>query len=109
MQNDKGFTFIEVILSLLLFSVTVAVIVPAFVIVQQERQAIRSERDGEQLILHLYHENNDLDELDGTFVHLRSTTFYIKASNNNMMDILCVSWQGGNGREYDRCLSNKKR
>src|SRR5690554_1902471 len=54
LKNSDGFTLIEMMISLFVFSVAVIMIFPAIVAVQTERQAIRVERFVEEKINSYY-------------------------------------------------------
>ncbi|MBU9712235.1 type II secretion system protein [Evansella tamaricis] len=109
MINNKGFSYIEVMCALLLFSIAVSTILPALVTVQQERLTIRQERYIEEFlnkeIYDLKSNGNVEEELS---IVNDGVEYQIHSVFSNGRTVICAYWEGGNGRYYERCLLGKK-
>ena len=109
MKNSDGFSLVEVIISLMILSMTIAVIIPALNMVFTERKTIREERVAEEMIHRIYmeffYEGVRYREEKIIF---ENTEYNLKIRDEARFTYLCVSWEGVNRREYERCLSGKK-
>ncbi|MBU9724193.1 MULTISPECIES: prepilin-type N-terminal cleavage/methylation domain-containing protein [Bacillaceae] len=105
-RSSDGFSFIEVIIALFIFSVVAGTLLPAIITVQQERFSVRQERYAEELINQIVY---DFQKEKGVeIVNYQNTTYiihrYVAGDNRKY----CVNWEGKNGREYERCLLGKR-
>ncbi|MFA9559403.1 type II secretion system protein [Evansella sp. AB-rgal1] len=110
MKKDSGFSFIEIMISLVIFSATVSIIIPAIVKVQEERQSIREERLAEEIIQLVMYRTYVEKVPFLKEVHVKhGVTYSINVSETPNLDGLCISWEGENRREYERCLYKQKK
>ncbi|ADU29942.1 type II secretion system protein [Evansella cellulosilytica] len=109
MRNGKGYTLVEVMVALTIFSLTAISLIPAIITVQEERKAIRQERVAEHLLQETYYDYFILGEELPQFLELQGITFELFLNQQPQDERLCLQWVGGNGRSYERCLSSIKR
>lgn len=95
-------------IALLVFSVSVSTILPIIVTVQQERQSIHQERLGEEVLHYYYYKFFYNNEVLPEEVNRGETSFQLNLLEETKESLLCVAWQGRNGRDYERCLSSRK-
>lgn len=109
MKRDKGFSLLEVIASIFIFSILSLSVFPAFIKVYDERITIRQESFANEMINEtlqrwLYENQlpNGVFEKGETMYHwsvLHVTERKLKA---------CLSWSSKNGRDYEKCGYAKK-
>lgn len=92
----------------MVISIAVSTIYPVIVKVQLERQAIRQERLGEEVLHYYFYKSYYNDEPLENEVIKGDTIFRLNSFEEANETILCIEWQGRNGREYERCLSSRK-
>lgn len=103
-ENSSGFTLMEVILALSLLSVCTLAILPASVVVYNERLTLQQENlAGEQLRESI---QNYLTGVETPTAPLWMTVEETRSTSGEYE--VCVAYTGANKRRYHRCLYAKK-
>ncbi|SDY55242.1 hypothetical protein SAMN05421736_102247 [Evansella caseinilytica] len=105
LKKTAGFSFIEVMVSLVLFALTVGTILPAVVLVQKERSAIREERLAEEYLLDVYNRIYYEGEAVASHHVSKNGTEYQLTIRQEPVEGVCITWRGRNARQYERCLT----
>ncbi|WP_158211631.1 prepilin-type N-terminal cleavage/methylation domain-containing protein [Alkalihalobacterium alkalinitrilicum] len=109
MKRDKGFSMLEVIISIFILSVMMASLYPALIKIYEERATIRQESIANNAIyegLQLWLFENQLPVLE---FRKEDTLFLWSVSQSNEREIrVCLTWSGRNGRDYKKCGYAKK-
>ncbi|WP_411810034.1 type II secretion system protein [Alkalihalophilus marmarensis] len=104
MENSSGFTLMEVILALSLLSVCTLAILPASLVVYNERLTLQQENlAGEQLRKSI---QNYLTGVEPPTAPLWLTVEETRSTSGEYE--VCVAYTGANKRRYHRCLYAKK-
>jgi prepilin-type N-terminal cleavage/methylation domain-containing protein len=108
LKNSKGFSLLEVIAALAVFSFVVAAIVPFIVRIYEERITIEEER----LALEILHNEIEMWLLEYTHeppedddISKHSTVFHMSTQSETSSEEVkfCISWNGSNERRYEKC------
>ncbi|WP_369293396.1 type II secretion system protein [Alkalihalophilus pseudofirmus] len=103
-ENSSGFTLMEVILALSLLSVCTLAILPASLVVYNERLTLQQENlAGEQLRESI---QNYLTGVETPTAPLWMTVEEMRSTSGEYE--VCVAYTGANKRRYHRCLYAKK-
>ncbi|WP_368503829.1 type II secretion system protein [Alkalihalophilus sp. As8PL] len=103
--NSKGFTLVEVMISFLLLAMCSMAILPAFLVVYNERLTLKQEEKvlhHLQELIQLYLADQPPIELDSW---VKKEEFTDPATN---VYLVCLSFVGENKRDYKRCLHAKR-
>lgn len=99
----------EVMIALFVFSTAVGTIFPIIVKIQQERVSIRQERTAEEVLLYNYHKIIYGQEASANVVRKGKVDYLLTVHEDSHWRVLCIEWEGKNGRNNKRCLSSNKR
>lgn len=108
LRNYKGFTLLEVMISLFLIISTISILAPIMKKLHVEEKSIHDN----QMSLHIL--SDQLNQWILGNDHLRSDVFIGKTDyhlqwNNDMYNAyLCITWTGYNGRSYKQCGQAKR-
>ncbi|MDE5412286.1 type II secretion system protein [Alkalihalobacterium chitinilyticum] len=109
MKRNKGFSLLEVIASIFIFTILSLSVFPAFIKVYNERITIRQENVANESInetLQRWLFENQLP--DGVF-EKDDILFQWSVTQVTERDIkVCLSWSSKNGRDYEKCGYAKK-
>ncbi|MED1601091.1 type II secretion system protein [Alkalihalophilus marmarensis] len=103
-ESSSGFTLMEVILALSLLSVCTLAILPAYLIIYNERLTLQQENlAGEQLRESI---QNYLTGEEQPTAPLWMTVEETRSASGEY--VVCAAYTGANKRQYHRCLYAKK-
>lgn len=105
LQKCNGFTFVEVMFALVIFTVTIASTVPVLIFAIKEKQTIKEQLAAYEILHNTFEEiraYNQIPDIKNQITK-RGTTFDINFDQVDEEIHICVQWTGKNGREYDEC------
>src|SRR5690606_4320431 len=105
LQNYKGFTFIEVMFSLVIVTITVASTAPVLFIVLNERQTVADQLAAYEILQNNFEEAlaKNLKNIYEKTIEKNGTVFSLYSELNEVQLKICVQWDGRNGRAYEEC------
>lgn len=105
LRKCEGFTFAEVMFALVIFTITIASLIPLFLFVMKEKQTVREQLIAYEILHNLFEEmraKNEMPDVEQKMVK-RGTIFEINIVQTDENIHICVEWIGKNEREYDEC------
>lgn len=105
LRNCNGFTLIEVLFALVIFTVVIASTASILFIVLNERQSVSEQLIAYEILNNTFEKirtNNELNLPEKTIE--RNGTTYSLSSNKDEVELhICVEWQARNKRAYEEC------
>lgn len=106
LANCKGFTLIEVTISLAMITIIIAATAPLFTTVLQERQTVKQQLFAYEIIQNTLEEYRTTNEepIEESSISKDGTDYLltVRQKTEDMIEI-CIKWKGKNGRNYEEC------
>jgi prepilin-type N-terminal cleavage/methylation domain-containing protein len=109
LKNSNGFSLIEVMTALTVFTVVAAAALPMLIHVYKERSAIAEERQALEILqnrVQLWLATGNVPDDNQTETIRRSgTTYHFTSERDQRSGIItaCINWTGSNERGYRKC------
>lgn len=104
-RQPRGFTLVEVLATLVIWMITITILLPSLVMINQERNSFTLEREARFLLTEeLESVRGDGEQLEARILEKHGRQFQIIKKINESFTSICVKYQDYRNREQTKCV-----